>query len=344
MNSDEERGDLQVQPERPWTAEEEDILFRFAQYKEPHGDWTRLANVLPGRDISRCISHYQHLRDEWERRELEEFKNEFAILHERLKEDIWSQIATEMSTTWQEAESMHWRLGEVQMRRRGTDDSFLTTRMNFPLPQVDEAEVEALREQQQPQERKPGSRWSGDEEAILFACRRAKMTWQQISVHLPGRSASSCQVWYQKQNRSGPAWPQERKNQLCKLYKSLKPNMWAKIGDVLDIPWNCVEDVHWHLGAKEMTERADAALRSQATLGLTPPDPDEDTDDDEVHQQNDEERDQSSHHTITQYPRYQIAPAPIAHDGRPGNSVTVPGIVQFDVDVERLHRLDQRET
>ncbi|KAG5956071.1 hypothetical protein E4U56_006779 [Claviceps arundinis] len=184
----------------------------------------------------------------------------------RLKEDIWSQIATDMSVAWNEAERVHWIIGRAQLKKRGTDDSFSATRINIPLPPVDEAEVQAPREQQQPQEAK--IRWSGGEEDILFAYRNAKMSWEQISGHLPGRTAISCETHYFQQNRSGPEWPQERKNQLCKLYERHKPMMWAKIGDVLSIPWESVEDMHWRLGENTIQDIAVAALRSQVRRRL----------------------------------------------------------------------------
>ncbi|KAG5990282.1 hypothetical protein E4U52_004741 [Claviceps spartinae] len=172
-----------------------------------------------------------------------------------------------MSVAWDEVERMHWIIGRAQLRKRGTDDSFSATRINIPPPPpVDEAEVQAPREQPQPQETK--MRWSGGEEDILFAYRDAKMSWEQISSHLPGRTARSCEAHYFQQTRSGPEWPQERKNQLCKLYERLKPIMWAKMGDVLSIPWESVEDMHWRLGEKKIEELAAAALISQVRRHL----------------------------------------------------------------------------
>ncbi|KAG6140406.1 hypothetical protein E4U12_006360 [Claviceps purpurea] len=121
--------------------------------------------------------------------------------------------------------------------------------------------------------------------------------------------------------------------------------MWAKIGDVLKIPWQSVESIHWRLGAEGMAQRAEfmeeragAALSSQAAFGLAPPE----EDNAEVHQPSDEERDQSSHYP--QYPQYQTEPAPMAHEGWPGSSVTVPGILEFDEGVKLLHQQAQRET
>ncbi|KAG6144959.1 hypothetical protein E4U38_001389 [Claviceps purpurea] len=352
MNSPEGRGSLLAQPgRRPWTSKEDDILL---QFKEGHEGWTEISNILPGRSIGSCQVRYQLLKNEWEWSELEETNNKISMLYERLKEDMWSQIATEMSMVWSEVESMHWHLGKAQLRRRGTDDSFRMTRVNLPPPSVDDAQVavQAPREQQDQRQqqqqqgaRRPALEWSGDEEISLFAYRGDGMSWQDIAKLLPGRTTDGCRRHYTAQTSTGPAWPQERKNELCKRYERLKRNMWAKIGDVLKIPWQSVESIHWRLGAEGMAQRAEfmeeragAALSSQAAFGLAPPE----EDNAEVHQPSDEERDQSSHYP--QYPQYQTEPAPMAHEGWPGSSVTVPGILEFDEGVKLLHQQAQRET
>ncbi|KAG6055553.1 hypothetical protein E4U32_006251 [Claviceps aff. humidiphila group G2b] len=110
--------------------------------------------------------------------------------------------------------------------------------------------------------------------------------------------------------------------------------MWAKIGDVLKIPWQSVEFIHWHLGMQEikkraelLTETAGAALMSQAAFGLTPPD----EDNGEVHQHTDGERDQSSHHP--QHTQDQTEPAPMMRQGRPESSVTLPSCDEFKAGV-----------
>ncbi|KAG6053386.1 hypothetical protein E4U32_007596 [Claviceps aff. humidiphila group G2b] len=240
------------------------------------------------------------------------------MAYERLKEDIWSQIATEMSVGWREAELIHWLLGKEKMRKRGTDDSFPTTRINIPLPQVDDAQGQTPGQQQDeewPFQQQgatwPNSDWSGDEETFLFAQRRNGMLCA-----------------------TGPEWPQERKNELCKHYERLKKIMWAKIGDVLKIPWQSVEFIHWRLGIQEIKKRAEfltgtagAALISQAAFGLAPPD----EDNGEVHQNTDGERDQSSHHP--QHTEYQTEPAPMMRQGRPESSVTLPSCDEFKAGV-----------
>ncbi|CCE30587.1 related to DRPLA protein [Claviceps purpurea 20.1] len=238
------------------------------------------------------------------------------MLYERLKKDIWLQIATEMWMVWTEAERMHWHLGKAQLKKRGTDDSFRTTPVNvdnLPLPQVDDSQVQApiqQQDQQQQQQQQVASRmglpWSGDEEGILFACRDAKMSWNQISDRLPGRNPRSCQRQHSLLAR-GPAWSQERKNKLCKLYESLKPTMWAKIGDQLHIPWQTVEDMHWCLEPRNIT--SSSVPRPEGTVPS------------------------GAHGARGRRDGLEL-----------GSSVTVPGILEFDEGVKLLHQQAQRET
>ncbi|KAG5989201.1 hypothetical protein E4U52_005844 [Claviceps spartinae] len=184
-----------------------------------------------------------------------------------------------MAISWGEAEKMHWYLGEAQMRKRGSDDSFSTTCINLTPSEVDEAEVKAEKQQQdqQPQQRQekeaknPRLEWSGEEEAMLFAYRRADMSWESISALLPGRTISSCKNYYHNSCKLGPAWLPERKNKLCKLYESLKPSMWAKIGQELNVSWEVAERMHWRLGLKRMAEKDSFPLSSPAAVEFAPP-------------------------------------------------------------------------
>ncbi|KAG5955695.1 hypothetical protein E4U56_007064 [Claviceps arundinis] len=174
-----------------------------------------------------------------------------------------------MAVPSSEAEAIHWIIGKKQMTKRGSDDSFRTTRVHLPSPQVDEAEAQAQKQQQQ-QHKGVGTEWSGNEETVLFAYRDAKKSWKTVSDHLPWRTVGACRCHYSTQNLTGPAWPQERKNELCKLYQSLKSSMWAKIGDQLTVWWEVAEDMHWILGAEEMAERAGVPLSAQSDFRLTP--------------------------------------------------------------------------
>ncbi|KAG6169015.1 hypothetical protein E4U11_004865 [Claviceps purpurea] len=138
----------------------------------------------------------------------DEKKDELARLYEMNKEEMWALIAAEMPVLWRQAEKIHWILGKAQMEKRGSDHTFLTIRADLPPPEV----------VQQREFNKPGSEWSGHEETVLFSYQRSGMEWKHISRFLPGRSASSCNSYYHKQIATGPAWPQERKNEMCKIY------------------------------------------------------------------------------------------------------------------------------
>ncbi|KAG5971214.1 hypothetical protein E4U56_007054 [Claviceps arundinis] len=300
--------------------------------------WRLGENTIQDIAVAALTANERLLR---ERTEIEENNNKVAMAYERLKEDIWSQIATEMSVGWREAELIHWLLGKEKMRKRGTDDSFPTTRINIPLPQVDDAQGQTPGQQQDeewPFQQQgatwPNSDWSGDEETFLFAQRRNNMLWCDIARLLPGRTAESCYIYHFEQSATGPEWPQERKNELCKHYERLKKIMWAKIGDGLKIPWQSVEFIHWQLGMQEIKKRAEfltgtagAALISQAAFRLASPD----EDNGEVHQNTDGERDQSSHHP--QHTEYQTEPAPMMRQGRPESSITLPSCDEFKAGV-----------
>ncbi|KAG6079644.1 hypothetical protein E4U16_000883 [Claviceps sp. LM84 group G4] len=240
-----------------------------------------------------------------------------------------------MAVPWREAERIHWIIGKIQMAKRGSDDSFRTTRFNLTPSQVDDAKVQAQRQQrdqqqgQQRQVTKP--EWSGDEETLLFAYKRCGMKdWEDISRLLPGRTADGCSNYHARQSKTGPAWPQERKNELCKLYESLKSSMWAKIGEELKMEWEHAEYMHWRLGAAGMAERAGVPLSTQADFRLAPLE--DDIDNAEVDQHRDREHGESSRHHHP--PLSQTEPALMAHEARLGSSVTLPSFAHFAAGVD----------
>ncbi|KAG6052673.1 hypothetical protein E4U32_008172 [Claviceps aff. humidiphila group G2b] len=156
------------------------------------------------------------------------------------------------------------------------------------------------------------------------------MLWYDIARLLPGRTPIGCRIYHSEQSATGPAWTQERKNELCKRYERLRGMMWAKIGVALNVSWRSVEVIHWRLGEEEIKERAQfvkeragAALISHAAFGLAPPDEHSD----EANEHSDEEHDQSAYHS--QHPQYQTEPAPVASEGRPGSSVTLSSFAAF---------------
>ncbi|KAG6056829.1 hypothetical protein E4U17_001917 [Claviceps sp. LM77 group G4] len=224
-----------------------------------------------------------------------------------------------MAVPWSEAERIHWIIGKTQMAKRGSDDSFRTTRAHLPSPQVDEAELQVQRRQQQ-QHKGMGSEWSGDEETVLFAYKDACKSWETISDHLPGRTPYGCR----------PVWSQERKNELCKLYESLKRSIWSKIGEQLTVRWEAAEDMHWRLGAVEMARRASVPLSAQAAFRLAPLE--DDIDNAEVRQHRDQGHDQLSRHYHP--PLSQTEPALMAHESRLGSSATLPSFAHFAAAVD----------
>ncbi|KAG5918884.1 hypothetical protein E4U61_001396 [Claviceps capensis] len=173
------------------------------------------------------------------------------------------------------------------------------------------------------------------------------MSWNHISALLPRRTVFGCQEYYSRPCKLGPAWPQERKNKLCKLYESLESSMWAKIGEELNVPWEVVEDMHWRLGAAEMAERARVPLSTQADFRFAPLE--HDIDDAELHQHRDQEHNlvqQSSRHSdLHSHPSLsQSELSPMTHEGQPGSSVTVPSLAEITTGVEMLWRPPPRET
>ncbi|KAG6054210.1 hypothetical protein E4U17_003995 [Claviceps sp. LM77 group G4] len=333
-------GSLQVQPIQRWSAKEEYFLVRS---KESHRSWKKISKTFPGRSVNSCRVRYYELRNRRRREKGEEAKDKLARLYERGKARMWAPIAARMAVAWSEAERMHWIIGKVQMAKRGSDDSFHTTPVNPTPRQVYDAEIQAKRQKQNQQQQRaprPGSEWSGDEETFLFAHRRCGVSWEDISRLLPGRTATSCHTHHLQQSTTGPAWPQERKNELCKLYESLKPSMWAKIGEELGVPWEYAEFMHWRLGAERMAERAGVPLSSQAAFRLAPLQ--DGIDNAEVYQHRNHEHDESSR--PPQHPQSETESAIMAHVGQPGRYVKLPSCAELIADVDFLYRPPQRET
>ncbi|KAG5971208.1 hypothetical protein E4U56_007048 [Claviceps arundinis] len=346
MGSTGERGSLQVQPKviQRWSAEEDDFLVRS---KESRTSWKEISKSLPGKSPHSCQVRYYELRDQRRRGGEEEFKDELARLYVSGKAGMWAPIAAKMAIPWIEIERIHWIIGKNQMAKRGSDDSFSTTLVNLTPRQVHDAEVQAKKQKQDQQQQRatrPGLEWSGHEETLLFAYRRSGLSWEDISTLLLGRTAASCQGHHFQQGATtGPEWPQERKNELCKLYERLKPSMWATIGEELGVSWERAESMHWRLGPNVLEKRAGVPLRFEAASRLAPLQDDIDNAEDqpEVYQHRNEEHDQSSR--PPQHPQSQTELAPMAHVGQAGRSVTLPSCAEFIADIDLLHGPPRRE-
>ncbi|KLU89703.1 MYB DNA-binding domain-containing protein [Magnaporthiopsis poae ATCC 64411] len=103
---------------------------------------------------------------------------------------------------------------------------------------------------------KKQSKWSPEEDAIIIELRGSGMKWEDISKRLPGRSSISCRLHYQNYLERRSEWDEERKNKLARLYERLKPEMWAKVAEEMQIPWRAVEAMHWQIGEQDMARRA----------------------------------------------------------------------------------------
>ncbi|RMZ75110.1 hypothetical protein DV737_g5434, partial [Chaetothyriales sp. CBS 132003] len=107
---------------------------------------------------------------------------------------------------------------------------------------------------------KKQSKWSSDEDARIIQLRGDGMKWEDISKHLPGRSAISCRLHYQNYLERRSEWDEDRKNKLARLYERFKADMWSRIAEEMAIPWRAAEAMHWQMGESEMARRAGVSL------------------------------------------------------------------------------------
>ena len=66
---------------------------------------------------------------------------------------------------------------------------------------------------------KKQSKWSPEEDQKIIQLRGDGMKWEDISKHLPGRSAISCRLHYQNYLERRSEWDEDRKNKLARLYE-----------------------------------------------------------------------------------------------------------------------------
>ncbi|OJD26940.1 hypothetical protein ACJ73_01662 [Blastomyces percursus] len=79
--------------------------------------WEDISQHFPGRSPISCRLHYQNYlekRSEWD----DDQKDKLARLYERLKPEMWSQIAETMGVPRRAVEAMHWEIGKNDMARR----------------------------------------------------------------------------------------------------------------------------------------------------------------------------------------------------------------------------------
>lgn len=141
---------------------------------------------------------------------------------------------------------------------------------------------------------KKQSKWSPEEDTKIIQLRQDGMKWEDISKHLPGRSAISCRLHYQNYLERRSEWDEDRKNKLARLYeryvekrrtgivpreksnlvspqssrpqrqvtdssfwmKRFRAEMWSRVAEEMAMPWRAVEAMHWQMGEHEMAKRA----------------------------------------------------------------------------------------
>ena len=62
-------------------------------------------------------------------------------------------------------------------------------------------------------------KWSPEEDATIIRLRQDGMKWEDISKHLPGRSAISCRLHYQNYLEKNLDWDEESKTKMARLYE-----------------------------------------------------------------------------------------------------------------------------
>ncbi|KAI4718946.1 hypothetical protein E4T48_04808 [Aureobasidium sp. EXF-10727] len=108
--------------------------------------------------------------------------------------------------------------------------------------------------------KKKQSKWSPEEDAAIIELRGNGMKWEDISKHLPGRSAISCRLRFQNYLERRSEWDDEKKNKLARLYERFKKDMWEKIAKEMALPWRAAEAMHWQIGEVEMASRANVPV------------------------------------------------------------------------------------
>lgn len=103
-----------------WSPQE-DVLI--VQLRGSGMKWEDISKRLPGRSSISCRLHYQNYlerKSEWD----DEKKNKLARLYDRMKPEMWANVAKELGVPWRAAEAMHWILGEHDMAHRAGTTPF----------------------------------------------------------------------------------------------------------------------------------------------------------------------------------------------------------------------------
>ncbi|KAG5914614.1 hypothetical protein E4U61_005529 [Claviceps capensis] len=243
---------------KDWTSEEHDLMLTL---KGAVSDktWQEISDHLPGRTVISCQVHYNDvLRRGWGYEE----ENKLARLYESHKAEMWDKIAKRLAIPWREAEALHWQIKSRKanpMERVG-DKSLSAICADLPPSQVHDAESQANEQQQcQSQQDITENQWSREELSSLMTCLKSNMTWEETSKCLPGRTADGCRIYCENLREKASKCSSAPQSELHRLYQRFKPEMWAKIGQELKLPWEEAEEMHWRLGAEGLAKRAGAA-------------------------------------------------------------------------------------
>ncbi|KAK2922627.1 SANT/Myb domain [Fusarium oxysporum f. sp. vasinfectum] len=119
----------------------------------------------------------------------------------------------------------------------------------------------------QPPVKKRG-KWSREENALIIKLRRCNTTWNNISNHLLGRSATGCRQHYQAHLEGRSEGDEELKNKPARLYERSKSEMRAKVAEVMAVPRPTAEAMQWQLGEADMARRTGAIPSSLAAVNV----------------------------------------------------------------------------
>ncbi|KAI4850120.1 hypothetical protein E4T44_02933 [Aureobasidium sp. EXF-8845] len=108
--------------------------------------------------------------------------------------------------------------------------------------------------------KKKQSKWGPEEDATIVELRGNGLKWEDISKHLPGRSAISCRLRFQNYLERRSEWDDEKKIKLARLYERFKKDMWEKIAKEMALPWRAAEAMHWQIGEVGMASRANVPV------------------------------------------------------------------------------------
>ncbi|KAL8670106.1 MAG: hypothetical protein Q9168_005333 [Polycauliona sp. 1 TL-2023] len=102
-------------PARQWSDADGEKLVKL---RGANTKWGEVAKHFPGRTDTACRLRYQNYEEkkhDW----TEEKKKSLAVLYERRKHEMWSQIAEELRIPWRAVEDMHWLIGQEDLVSMG---------------------------------------------------------------------------------------------------------------------------------------------------------------------------------------------------------------------------------